>query len=235
MGDLSENPLRKLIREMHRRGPIVLLAIAALPLPSTALSAQDLNIVLPVDSIEYLLAYAPLELPDALVGTRFEEDRTQRVDLAFQDGTTIFAKWAAAPRGGGWPGRPRAIRMSDEFNNSPRYEVAAYELQKLFLEEPEFVIPPTVPRVVPFEWYQTQDDRVDPTFRDAASVLVVLQSFVSFTTEEGVFDLDRSLRTRRMPGTGRTRISLLTSSGTATPTPGTCSSPRLARILGSSR
>ena len=96
MGDLSENPLRKLIREMHRRGPIVLLAIAALPLPSTALSAQDLNIVLPVDSIEYLLAYAPLELPDALVGTRFEEDRTQRVDLAFQDGTTIFAKGVSA-------------------------------------------------------------------------------------------------------------------------------------------
>ena len=139
------------------------------------------------------MAHAPFELPDSLVGTRFEGDRTQRVNLAFEDGTTIFTKWAVALRGGGWPGRPRAMRMNDEFNNSPRYEVAAYELQKLFLEEPEFVVPPTVPRAVPLDWYRTLDDDMDPTFRDTGSVLVVLRSMVTFVTDSSdvVFDLDR--------------------------------------------
>ena len=53
------------------------------------------------------------------------------------------------------------------------------------------MVPPTVPRAVPLDWYRTLDDRVDPTFRDAASVLVVLQYFAYQVTDEGVLDLDR--------------------------------------------
>ena len=158
---------------------ITLLAMSVLPVVPDALRGQDLNIVLPVDSIEYLLSEAPFELPDALVGTRFEGDRTQQVSLSFDDETLVLTKWAPAPRGG------------EEFNNNPRYEIAAYELQKLFLEESEYVVPPTVPRAVSLSWYQTLDDRVDPTFRDTNSVLVVLQSFIYGVTGEGVFDLER--------------------------------------------
>ena len=158
---------------------VALWSMIACWIPFQPLAAQDLNIPLPVDSIEYLLARALFELPDTLVGTRFEGDRTQRVDLTFGDGTIVLAKWAAAPRRG------------EAFNNSPRYEIAAYEIQKLFLEESEYVVPPTVPRALPLDWYRRPDDRVDPTFSDAASVLVVLQSFVYGLTAEGVFDLDR--------------------------------------------
>ncbi len=35
------------------------------------------------------------------------------------------------------------------FNNVPRYDLAAYELQKLFLDPPEYVVPPTALRMVP--------------------------------------------------------------------------------------
>ena len=101
------------------------------------------------------------------------------MDLIFEDGSAVLAKWAPAPRRG------------EAFNNSPRYEIAAYEIQKLFLEEAEYVVPPTVPRAFSLEWYRTLDDDVDPTFRDVASVLVVLQSFVYSVTDEGVFDLAR--------------------------------------------
>ena len=164
---------------MKIRGLIVLFSVALVSTSALPLAAQDMNIVLPVDSIEYLLTHAPFELPDVLPGTRFEGDRTQRVELLFEDGTLIFTKWAPAPRGG------------ESFNNSPRYEVAAYELQKMFLDESEIVVPPTVARAVSLDWYRSLDDEVDSTFRGTGSVLVVLQSFVSFVTDQDVFDLDR--------------------------------------------
>lgn len=164
-------------------------ALVALVLPTTSrLSAQDINLLLPTDSIEFLYSTAAFE-PDTLVGTRFEGDRTQRTNLIFEDGTVLFTKWALAPRGGGCA--VTSPCSDDEFNNSPRYEVAAYVVQKLFLDEPEYVVPPTVPRVVPLEWYRTVDDRMDATFGDIESVLVVLQAMLNRVSTEDVFDLDR--------------------------------------------
>ena len=147
--------------------------------PHGELGAQNTNIFLPVDSIELLYAEAAFPLPDSLRGTRSPDDRTRLVVLWFDENTPILTKWAAAERGG------------DEFNNSPRYEVAAYELQKLFLDEPEYVVPPTVPRMVPLEWYRTVEGDVDQTFDAGASVLVVLQYMVYGLTADGVFDGDR--------------------------------------------
>jgi hypothetical protein len=144
--------------------------------PCTPVAAQDLNIPLPLDSIEYLLVAAPFELPEDLTGTRFQGDRTMRVDLDFGDGNAILTKWAPAPQGG------------EAFNNVPRYEVAAYELQRLFLDDAEAVVPPTVMRVVPLDWYRTLNRDVDATFRNTRSVVVVLQSFVNFVTADGVWD-----------------------------------------------
>lgn len=162
----------------RRSGLLVLLWVATLAGPGRTL-AQDANVLIPVDSLEYLLSRAPFELPEALRGTRFAEDRTQRVSLQFDDGTAVLVKWARAPRGG------------EEFNNSPRYELAAYELQKLFLGESEYVVPPTLPRIVPVDWYRTMDDDVRSTFDEGRSVLVVLQYFLFNVTDDDVFDRDR--------------------------------------------
>jgi len=163
---------------MRNRMPLLLVLTASWA-PLTALAAQDLHIALPVDSIEFLLSSAPFELPDDLTGTRFQGDRTMRVDLQFDDQTSILTKWAPAPQGG------------EAFNNVPRYEVGAYVLQRLYLPDSEIVVPPTVMRAVPLEWYRTLTRSVDPTFRSARSVVVVLQSFVNFVTDEGVWDEDR--------------------------------------------
>lgn len=156
----------------------VLTVMGALGVPGVG-QAQDTNILFSADSLEYLLGVAPFQLPAELTGTRFEDDRTQRVVLWFDDDAGVLVKWARAPRGG------------DEFNNSPRYELAAYELQKLFLEEPEYVVPPTVPRMMPLEWYRTISPNITPTFGDAQSVLVLLQYFLFNVTDEEVFDRDR--------------------------------------------
>ncbi len=144
--------------------------------------AQDTNITLAPDSVERLLAYGAFRLPDALVGTRFAKDRTQRVPLLFPGGTAVLVKWAEAPKGG------------QEFNNDPRYEIAAYELQKLFLDPLDYVVPPTVPRMLPVAWYRTVREDARPTFDEGASVLVVLQYWLWDVTDDSVFDPQR-LRT----------------------------------------
>ena len=161
------------------RTPALVILTAALCVPSDQLYGQDLNIPLPVDSIEYLLTYAPFELPDDLTGTRFQGDRTMRVDLRFDPATSILTKWAPAPPG------------AEAFNNVPRYEVAAFRIQLLFLEDDEIVVPPTVMRAMPLDWYRTVANDVNRTFRGTEAVVVVLQSFVNFVTDENVWDEDR--------------------------------------------
>jgi len=165
---------------MNRGSRIAALALAlTLGVSAAPAFAQDQNIPLPIDSVEYLLSRAPFTLPDTLVGTRFAGDRTQRVPLFFPDGAAVLVKWAQAPRGG------------EEFNNNPRYEIAAYELQKLFLDHADYVVPPTIPRMLPEAWYQTVADNVVPTFRVGQSVMVVLQFFLYSVTADDVWDEKR--------------------------------------------
>lgn len=156
--------------------PILAAALASVGLVPAA--AQDANILLPVDSIERVLRLAPIHL-EHRVGSRFEGDRTQRVVLLFEDSTVMMAKWAPAPVGG------------EAFNNIPRYELAAYELQKLFLDESDYVVPPTVVRAVPLEWYQLYDRSVKPTYSGASSILVVLQYWLYAVNGRDVFEAAR--------------------------------------------
>lgn len=140
-----------------------LTAAAALALAGPAAgAAQDANILLPVDTAEKRLAVDSFEIIDRR-GSRFEGDRTSRVALAYAGGEMMVAKWAPAPRGG------------EAFNNNPRYEAAAYQIQKLFLEPNEYVVPPTVIRAFPLSWYRELNAAAEPTLRNTGSVLVVLQ------------------------------------------------------------
>jgi len=165
---------------MSIRRLLPLVAAIVLAAPPESARAQDLNIPIAIDSIEYLLTTAPFEM-GPLTGTRFAGDRTSRAVFTFDTLTSFMVKLAPAPRGGG----------ESDFNNVPRYEVAAYELQKLFLDEPEIVVPPTVMRAFPLDWYRERDRGVDQTMRGARSVVVVLQSFLQFVNTENVWDEDR--------------------------------------------
>ncbi|HKJ91558.1 MAG TPA: hypothetical protein VJ957_00250, partial [Longimicrobiales bacterium] len=151
--------------------------LAGLLAPRVA-AAQDANIMLPTDSIEKLLRAAPFHVLN-MQGTRFPEDRTQRVTLQFGDSTLIAAKWAKAPYGG------------ETFNNNPRYELAAYRVQKMFLDPLDYVVPPTVLRVVPLAWYRQRSPNASPTFSGTTSVLVVLQYWLWNVTSSGLWDPDR--------------------------------------------
>jgi hypothetical protein len=159
--------------------PLVVAATLLLrgPAPAQDSVAPD-NILLPVDSIERLLSLHPLDVR-ARKDTRWEGDRTQRVMLALSDNTGMEVKWAKSAAGG------------SAFNNQPRYELATYRFQKLFLDEPDYVVPPTVIRVVPLDWYRQFEEGVAPTFSGNSSVLVVLQYWLSDVTNKDVYDRGR--------------------------------------------
>lgn len=157
---------------------VLVLAVAASFGISGGLSGQDTNVLLRVDTIEHRLAHGVLEVADRR-DTRFEGDRTQRVMLGYPDSSIMLVKMARAAPGG------------EAFNNVPRYEVAAYLLQKLFLDEQDYVVPPTVARMVPLEWYRTMDGSATPTFSGTDQVMLVLQYWLSRVTSRDVYDRRR--------------------------------------------
>ena len=71
---------------------------------------------------------------------------------------------------------------ADAFNNVPRYDLAAYELQKLFLDPAEYVVPPTALRMIPRADFAKYQADVARTFSSAEQVLAVVQYWLSDIT-----------------------------------------------------
>jgi hypothetical protein len=95
----------------------------------------------------------------------------------------MVVKWATAPQGG------------YAFNNQPRYEMAAYEIQKLFLDEGEYVVPPTLMRAFPIEYVRELITNARPTFREApGSVLVALQYWLKGVSPDNFWDPQRAMQ-----------------------------------------
>ena len=164
---------------MHRR--LLSALMAACVWPASALIAQDSNIILPARVVEQRLARDSFNIVD-IRGSRRPNDRTSRAAIAFLDSTVLVVKFAAAPVDG------------HVFNNAPRYEIAAYELQKMFLEDQDYVVPPTVLRTFDLEWYQKLEPNVKPTFKEAKSVIAVLQYWLMGVTPDSAYNPDRLKR-----------------------------------------
>jgi hypothetical protein len=155
-------------------------AILCLTLPLAA-AAQDANYLLPVDSIESLMRSGPLDIIDYR-GSRAPGDRTQRVALSYDNGVTMIVKMAQAPRWG------------SAFNNEPRFELAAYEVQRLFLDPDDFAVPPTVIRAVPLAWMKQHDNQAQSTFDEAEYTVLVLQYWLMQVSPDNYYDRQRASR-----------------------------------------
>jgi hypothetical protein len=81
----------------------------------------------------------------------------------------------------------------DVFNNSPRRELAAYEVQKLFLSEDEYVVPPTVVACLPVERYGALVGDLEP-FPGSDCALGVMAYWAEHVTDHGVYEKDRLAR-----------------------------------------
>lgn len=154
------------------------LFLLAAPFLAAPLAAQDANFIYSMADIEAKMHASEFRVL-SVAGSRAANDRTQRVTLQYPDSAVMIVKWGNAEPGG------------DSFNNAPRYEQAAYELQKLIFPPEEYVVPPTTMRVFPLLEAQAVDNRARPTFDGANSVLVLLQYWMSAVTNEDFWDKDR--------------------------------------------
>lgn len=157
------------------RALVALAALASLLAPAAAVG-QFTSEILPPDSVERLLRDLAFDVVQWGNSRGIDGERTKHVLLLFPDSTTVEAKWARAAPG------------AEEFNNQPRYELAAYALQRLFLDGPDYVVPPTVARAIPVRDYPAQESGVRPTFSGTESVIVILQYWLPNVTNDGVFD-----------------------------------------------
>jgi hypothetical protein len=168
----------------------VLLAAACIPTPARGPSLTASPEVcratqpfcLPARDMELLLREVPLSLrASEPVGTG--KALSQRLLIAIPGGPVIRAKWKTAGRGGDGP------------NRSPRKELAAYALQKLFLDEDDYVVPPTVARCMPAVIYRMRITPVAiPTFEGTQCVLGTLSYWIEDARQLEGFSSERYSR-----------------------------------------
>jgi hypothetical protein len=143
----------------------IALTIAGL---SGSIRAADVNIPRPADEIERELATAPFVITAAEISRpKAKGDITLKAEVSFAGAPPYRVKLRRAEPG------------ADDFNNRPRYDLAAYELQKLFLDPAEYVVPPTALRMMPLADVRPHSPEAKPTFKGSDDVLVVLQYWVN--------------------------------------------------------
>jgi hypothetical protein len=147
-------------------------------------AAQDTNILHPIPYIEGRLSAPDLDVLGMERARPIPEDRSRRVVLAGRDGEPdMEAHWKPVAR----PGQG--------FNNEPRYELAAYRFQKLFLEERDYVVPPVVLRALPLEEYRRFGSAPDATIPGTGSRLFLLSYWVQNLTVDTVDPFSEGLFT----------------------------------------
>lgn len=131
---------------------------------------QDANMALPVDQLEEIMSTADFQVVSVTTSRGLPSERTYQI-TAQAGNAMLQMKYAPAVRGAG------------EFNNRPRYELAAYEVQKLFLDPDHYVVPPTRARAFPRSEVQAvlnmlpveYKPEAEQTFGDWDMTLVLLQ------------------------------------------------------------
>ena len=140
-----------------------IVAVLSVAVPSPAF-AQDRNVLLPVTELEHMLQSEPLRIVKAEISRpKADGDITLKAEVAFGNRPPIRVKLRKAEPG------------ADTFNNVPRYDLAAYELQKLLLDAREYVVPPTALRMVPLADLRVHARAARATFKGADEVLCVVQ------------------------------------------------------------
>jgi hypothetical protein len=162
----------------HPRLRLLLLALLAVPV---AAAGQDANVQHRVAYIEGRLRQEPLLVLDMeQARPRIAGDRSAKVQLAGENGEpALYARWKPVSRGG------------QGFNNEPRYELAAYLFQTLFLDEPDYVVPPTVLRSMRLPDYRALRDVSQATLGGTESVLFLLSYWLENVSNRDPFQEQR--------------------------------------------
>jgi hypothetical protein len=155
----SMNTTRRRVRAFA--APVLLFLAAAA-------TAQDANITQPIGDLERLLVAEPLVITHAEISRpNAKGDITLKADVSFGGAAPLRVKLRKAEPG------------ANSFNNVPRYDLAAYELQKFFLDPAEYVVPPTNLRMVALADFAKYSPGVRRTFPGADQVVAVVQYWLS--------------------------------------------------------
>ena len=104
----------------------------------------------------------------------------KKLHLVFADGFEADAKWK------------RTKNTGDSWNNSPRREIGAYEVQKFFLGPEEYLVPPSAARCIPLDVYRAVDPDPQPNLPGVRCVFGLLSGWLSNVEQPArVFDRAR--------------------------------------------
>jgi len=148
-----------------------LSVLVAFCLLASAAPAGAGNYSIPPADAERRFAQEPFEILEAK-RTASGVAGAQRWKIRFADGLVVKVKWKAAPR-----------YTTDTWNNSPRREIAAYEVQKLFLDPEDYIVPPSEVRCIPLAQYRKIDSNAKPTLARTQCVFGVLSLWLQDVEE----------------------------------------------------
>ena len=104
--------------------------------------------------------------------TEYGGSGPSRISLYFPSvDREIRFKWKVVPR-----------NKLETVNNSPRKEIAAYQVQKLFMEPEDYVVPTTIALCVPLESYRMEEGEAKPSLPGASCVLGTLAVWLDEVT-----------------------------------------------------
>ena len=99
-----------------------------------------------------------------------------RLTLRFADGKVVEAKW-----------KPVSDASLDDWNNSPRRELASYRIQRFFLDERDYVVPTSAFRCIPIEDYGLIRKDAAPTLESSRCVLGLLSVWLQHVSSRDPF------------------------------------------------
>ena len=108
-----------------------------------------------------------------------------RATVAFSAaGRELEVKWRAVPPAD-----------ADGWNNAPRKELAAHQIQRWFLEPDDYIVPPTAIRCVPLAEYRRFDEDAEPSIEGTDCVLGTLAAWLQdVEAPDTLLDRERFLR-----------------------------------------
>ena len=138
---------------------------------------------LPPGELEHVLMHEALVVRShEPIGRGVTGAAKEKVDIA-ADGDAFALKWKPVPAGD-----------ADGWNNSPRRELAAYEVQKWFLDPEDYVVPTSALRCSPLERYRLLDPDAEPTIPGVRCVLGWVMVWLEHVTvPERLYERDRFL------------------------------------------
>jgi hypothetical protein len=97
-----------------------------------------------------------------------------KLKVRFPDGAELWVKWKPVPGG-----------SADGSNNSPRKELAAYEVQRWLVDEKDFLVPTLAPHCLSFDKYRPIDTDPAPSLKGSKCVLGVVAVWLQDVTAPG--------------------------------------------------